>query len=276
MAYRFRDPSPVFENLLGTRSAPGGQWHFYALGTTTPKATYQDYELTTPNTNPVTLDSAGRFPFPVWLDGDYTVELKASDGSSIINPTDLRPEVSPGLAIPDPTGHSGEYLTNDGLTVQWSGVVWNLPDPTGSAGYMLVVNSEGTGYILQPQPTPEELTVNIVVTATRFVFTDTDGNKGQLIRGTGTTSGGIGTKQTSGTVTYANAFSETVIPMITATGGPFANGNDQGGYFADVSVSAQSATGFTVILNTNHGESNSDGNINGNITFGFMAFGPIA
>lgn len=158
MAYRFRDPSPVFENLLGLRNAPGGQWFFYELGTTDPKDTYQNYDLSgTPNTNPITLTSAGRFPVPVWLDGNYTVELKAADGSSIINPTDIRPEIAPGLAIPDPTGHSGEYLTNDGSTVQWSGVIWNLPDPTGSAGYMLVVSSDGTDYILQPQPTPPEI-----------------------------------------------------------------------------------------------------------------------
>ena len=157
MAYRFRDPSPVFENLLGLRNAPGGNWHFYELGTTDPKLTYQDYEQTIPNTNPITLTAAGRFPVPVWLDGDYTVELKAADGSSIINPTDIRPEIAPGLAIPDPTGHAGEYLTNDGSTVQWSGVIWNLPDPSGSAGYMLVVNSDGTDYILQPQPEPPEI-----------------------------------------------------------------------------------------------------------------------
>lgn len=157
MAYRFRDPSPVFENLLGLRNAPGGQWYFYELGTTDPKVTFQDYALTIENTNPITLTSAGRFPVPVWLDGDYTVELKAADGSSIINPTDIRPEIAPGLAIPDPTGHSGEFLTNDGFTVQWSGVVWMLPDPAGSAGYMLVVNSGGTGYNLQPQPEPPEI-----------------------------------------------------------------------------------------------------------------------
>ena len=180
------------------------------------------------------------------------------------------------MAIPDPLGHENEFLTNDGSVVQWSGPVWMLPDPTGSAGDYPQVNSDGTGYILAPLPEPEEVTINIEVTSTRAVFTADDGSKWQIIRGTGTTSGGLGTKQTTGVVTYANPFSETVIPSVTATGGPFAPGNDQGGYFADVSVTASSATAFTVTFNTNHGESNSDGNISGNITFGFIAVGPIA
>lgn len=275
MAYRFRDPTPVFENLLGTQPAPGAMAHFYQIGTTSPKDTFQDYDLTIPNENPVVLDSSGRFPYPVWMDGDYTYELKAANGSSIINPTDIRPEIAPGQAIPDPLGHDDEYLTVSGGLVVWSGPVWKLPDPTGSAGYMVVVDSSGTDYILQQQPEPEELTISMAFTASRGLFTDTDDNKWQILRGTGTTSGGLGTKQTSATVTYSNPFSETVIPTITPTGGPFANGNDQGGYFADFSVTASSATGFTVIFNTNHGESNADGNINGNITFGYTAVGPV-
>lgn len=38
---------------------PGGQLFFYLSGTSTPSPTYSDSALTTPNTNPVILDSAG-------------------------------------------------------------------------------------------------------------------------------------------------------------------------------------------------------------------------
>lgn len=276
MAYRFRDPTPVFENLLGTQPAPGGMAHFYALNTTTPKDTFQDYALTIPNENPVVLDSAGRFPYPVWMDGDYTYELKAANGSSIINPTDIRPEIAPGQAIPDPLGHGGEYLTVVGGLLTWSGPIWKLPDPTGSAGQMVVVDSSGTDYILQQQPEPEELTISIVTTATKITFTDDNGNKKQIIQGTATTSGGLGTKQVQGTVTYETAFASDIVPMVVPTGGPFAPGNGVSGYYADVSVFSHSATGFVAVFNTNHGESNSDGNISGNITFGFIAIGPVA
>lgn len=47
----------------------GGKVYFYVPGTTTPKTTYQDEGLTTPNTNPVTLDSAGRAR--IWGNGLY-------------------------------------------------------------------------------------------------------------------------------------------------------------------------------------------------------------
>jgi microcystin-dependent protein len=39
----------------------GGQLFFYATGTTTPQATYQDVALTVPNANPVIADAGGRF-----------------------------------------------------------------------------------------------------------------------------------------------------------------------------------------------------------------------
>lgn len=47
-----------FDNL----GAPlnGGTLTFYTAGTTTPQNTYADSGLTTPNANPLTLDSAGR------------------------------------------------------------------------------------------------------------------------------------------------------------------------------------------------------------------------
>ncbi len=276
MAYRFRDPSPTFDNLLGTRTAPGAKWHFYEIGTTVDKATFQDYELTVPNENPITLTASSRFPVPVWLDGEYTVELKAADGSSIINPTDIRPEIPPGQALPDPLGHDGEFVQSNGSGFEMSGPVWMNPDPTGSAGKIVQVNSTGDDYILAPLPEPEELTIGITVTTTSVIMTDDEGGKMRILRGQGVTAGALGTKQISGTVSYPSAFSESVIPIVSATGGPFATGNDQGGYYADVSVSSFNAGGFTVVFNTNHGESNGDGNITGQITFGFIVMGPIA
>ncbi len=276
MADRFRDPSPTFDNLLGTRTAPGGSWHFYELGTSSPKATYQDYDLTTPNTNPIVLTASSRFPVPVWLDGEYTVELKAADGSSIINPTDIRPEIAPGLAIPDPLGHENEFLTNDGSVVQWSGPVWMLPDPTGSAGDYPQVNSDGTGYILAALPTPDPVNIDITVTTNRTVLTDEDGTKLQMLDGTASTTTGLGSKQATAAVTYSQPFLTARIPAITPTGGPFAPGNGAGGYLADVTLLSYSATGFTVAFNTNHGEENADGNISAPITFGWSVWGTFS
>jgi hypothetical protein len=59
----------------------GAKLYFYQTGTSSPKNTYSDAGLTSPNTNPVVADSAGRFG-PIYLDqdSDYKVILKdASD-----------------------------------------------------------------------------------------------------------------------------------------------------------------------------------------------------
>jgi len=47
----------------------GGYVYFYEVGTTTPKATYQDLALSVANANPVILDSAGRAT--IWGSGNY-------------------------------------------------------------------------------------------------------------------------------------------------------------------------------------------------------------
>jgi hypothetical protein len=59
----------------------GGLIYTYAAGTTTPKATYTDSTGTTPNTNPIVLDSAGRTPAQIWLTaGDlYKFVLRNAD-----------------------------------------------------------------------------------------------------------------------------------------------------------------------------------------------------
>lgn len=267
MAYRFRDPTPVFDNLLGTDPAPGGMAYFYEIGTNTPKDTFQDYGLTTPNTNPIVLTSAGRFPFPVWMDGDYTYELKAANGSSIINPTDIRPEIAPGEAIPDPLGHDGEYLTVVGGVVTWSGPAWFLPDPTGSAGQMLVVDSTGTGYGLQAQPVPED--PDITITAAATVIGET-GNTSKRYELTGTGSApASGTNTTQVAVVFDEAFTSTpiVIPIPNV-----ASVGSGGGFLVAVSVIAKSPTGFTVKFDTND-QGSSASNIINPVTFDWIAIG---
>ena len=45
--------------LFSYPAAPGGKLHTYAAGGTTPQATYSDAAGSTPNSNPVVLDSTG-------------------------------------------------------------------------------------------------------------------------------------------------------------------------------------------------------------------------
>lgn len=268
MPYRYRDPSPVLENLLGTAAAAGGFAYFYVLGdVNTPKDTYQEYALSTPNPNPIQLDANGRFPNPVWLNGDYTYELKAANGSSIVNPTDIRPEIAPGLAIPDPLGHSGEFLTNDGTTISWSGPAWMLPDPTGSAGRMLVVNSTGDGYILQDQPDPP--TPDIVIDETINTFSGGGDLKKQELFGTGIAPAS-GTNTTQLAITFSPAFKSGTVPFVTVT----PSNAQAGGPVVPYTNGPATAAGVTVVFDVAEGNSGNQ-NINSPVHFAWKAEGVI-
>jgi len=61
----------------------GGKLWTYASGTTTPQPTYADAALTTPNTNPITLNARGEAE--IWLDPTkiYTLHLAASTGATV-------------------------------------------------------------------------------------------------------------------------------------------------------------------------------------------------
>ena len=84
MSNRLTNPYIQFLNNTGGVLA-GGTLQFYVTGTTTPTSTYSDAALTTPNTNPITLNSAGRSDTSVFLDSTitYKLVLKDSGGSTI-------------------------------------------------------------------------------------------------------------------------------------------------------------------------------------------------
>lgn len=80
MAQRFFNPAPQYF-YSGTPAAPlsGGLMYFYEPGTSTPKDTYSDNGLSTPNPNPVVLSASGVLP-NVFLNGAYRVILQDKDG----------------------------------------------------------------------------------------------------------------------------------------------------------------------------------------------------
>lgn len=64
----------------GGTPLPGALLYFFQTGTSTPQATYQDVDLTTPHANPVEADAAGVFP-AIYLDPglpDYRVRLSTA------------------------------------------------------------------------------------------------------------------------------------------------------------------------------------------------------
>jgi len=126
--------SPMSGN--GT-SYPAAKLYFYVTGTTTPKNTYSDAGLTTPNANPVVADANGLFG-PIYLaSGDYKVILQDSS-SNVLYTVDPLPGLGAAdslttrgdLLTRDATGYkrlavgtSGQVLTSNGVDVTWASPV---------------------------------------------------------------------------------------------------------------------------------------------------------
>lgn len=96
---RFVMPDTFDVNAVG---APyiGGQLFFYASGTTTPLATYQDQALTIPNSNPVIADSTGHFGNIFLQALPYKVALEDTNGVPIwtFDPVEGIPSISSAMA----------------------------------------------------------------------------------------------------------------------------------------------------------------------------------
>lgn len=61
----------------------GGSVYFYSPGTTTEKDIYDATDKQTTLSNPVVLDSAGRVPSPVFMEGLYDIVVKDASGNTI-------------------------------------------------------------------------------------------------------------------------------------------------------------------------------------------------
>lgn len=97
--------SPLFDiaDAVGQPIA-GAKARFYLSGTTNNATTYSDAALTTPNTNPVIADSAGRFP-PIYLNPDVTYRIQVLDASNVL------------IVDRDPIYTAGDGTASDSWTV---------------------------------------------------------------------------------------------------------------------------------------------------------------
>lgn len=82
MSYRFENPVPQFFNGNGLAYV-NGTLNFYEPGTLDPKDTYSDEGLTSPNVNPIELNSLGASTTEIWMDGKYRVIAKTQAGATI-------------------------------------------------------------------------------------------------------------------------------------------------------------------------------------------------
>lgn len=271
MSYRFPDPNPVLISLLGTESAADGTLQFYDYQTTTPKATYSDRDLTIPNANPVELDASGRAETEIWLDGEYTVVLRDAD-NTVIWTRDVVPEVSPTTTLPDPTTLPGGTIKSNGTGYELVDDL-ALPDPTDSAGYMVVVNSDGTDFILQEQPEPPEIPEpEVVVTTSPASFRAgvSDNTTKFFIQAGSGSAPASGTENTQVSVTFAEPFAATPWHIsIEQTH----DGVTSLGVVPQYTITARSASGFTVRFSTEENSDFSGWNITSAVPFTYAAFG---
>lgn len=167
MAFRFFPPGIQFFTNDGQVLADGSLT-FSDSGTTDPRSTYSDPELNTENSNPVSLDGAGRPEVDIWGDGSYRVVLKDSLGATIVT----LDNVSGPQGIPDPALQAGKFLTNDGTDLSWEAIL-QVPDPDGASdGYVLTTDGAGnmdweaTGVSeIRQVPDPDEVEDGWVITS---------------------------------------------------------------------------------------------------------------
>lgn len=118
---------PLFD-IVNSVGAPiaGAKATFYLTGTDTLTDTYTTEALTTPNTNPVIADSAGRFP-PIYLDPTVSYRLKLFDANDVL------------LVDRDPIAQANYFARTTGANTftaaQTFGAQVNFRDATFYANY---------------------------------------------------------------------------------------------------------------------------------------------
>lgn len=265
-AYNFNDPAPVFQNILGTAHLATGSLTFYAIGTTTPKDTWNDPDMAPANVNanPLNLDSSGRPTVDVFMDGEYTVKLTdGPDGTgSTIWTRDIVPGVDAGLSIPALV--NGEFLTNDGATLQWD-AIRQVPDPTGQSGKALTSTGSGTTWT----PFPSAPTLDVVIGANSLRVGDGSSSTKVLFqRGSGEAAA-TGTRETFASAVFDTPFTTLWHISIETQGSGFP------GDIPRHSQSASAVTGFTVRFTTGENSTSSVWDINSPIPFTYLAVGTV-
>jgi hypothetical protein len=95
MAAIFTLPRSVLLDADGNPIS-GGSVSFYDAGTTTPRAVYSDAGLTTPISQPVTADSAGRLPLIYMTTGSFKIVVADADAVTVYTADNLDSGVPAG------------------------------------------------------------------------------------------------------------------------------------------------------------------------------------
>jgi hypothetical protein len=120
----------------------GGLLYTYAAGTTTPQTTYTTAVGTTPNSNPIVMDAAGRLESEVWLTGEvaYKFILRDSAGGLLGTYDDIY-----GINDVSATGVPWSEITATPTTLAGYGITNGLSTTVAAATYAPINNAGLTG-----------------------------------------------------------------------------------------------------------------------------------
>ena len=165
----------------------GGLLYTYNAGTTTPVSTYTSRSGAAYNTNPIVLDSAGRTPAEIWLEGGVLYKFVLKDSTFVqIGSYDNIP------AVNDPT------TTNNLITVAGTNALTGLAVPplegyTAGAQYSFIAQNTNTDAVtldidsLGVKSVTKFGTTPLIagdIVAGAVVLVEYDGTRFQLIGGT--------------------------------------------------------------------------------------------
>lgn len=283
MAFRFQSPVEQFLLSDAVKVLAGGNLYFYDTGTSNPRPTYADPDLSAENTNPVILDASGRPNADIWMDGVYRVVLKDANGATLWTRDDVKgPEDLPSLAghedyflstngetlewreviqVPDVTGQTGKILTTDGATPYWADPDSQLPAQSGHAGEFLKTNGSVASWaaIAGASSTSDSFTIG--------------GLTVQFGSSTAPSSGG---KTTSKSITFGAAY--TAAPKVFIQ--PNGTGPTPYGIYVRAHAVTISASAFTAGFSTATGGTSADNynrsNITSDVAFSWVAIGTKA
>ena len=102
------------------RRAPGALAYFFEAGTTTPRTTYQDADLTTPHAHPVVANAYGRFPAVFLGFGAYRERVKTSGNTQLWDTDD----------IPNPAPFDEEVGVDEDALMKTGEVFFKFTDGT--------------------------------------------------------------------------------------------------------------------------------------------------
>lgn len=137
MAVRFTNPFAQWVNGSSVIQA-SAKLYFYATGTSTPKNSFSDSDLTTPNTNPVVADANGNFGNIFLETGLYKVVLKTSADVTIWTADPVGDSLS-NVTI------AGTFALNGALTTAQITATADNYNPTGlSSAVTLRLNSDAS------------------------------------------------------------------------------------------------------------------------------------